>query len=215
MKDKKPAAKKARSRPSLALAGLAVAAILAGVYVTFAPESNGEAVGGSSRSAALAAAIDPLIGGDVAALVPAKEPKPVPMIGFVDAAGKTLTPADWRGRVVLLNLWATWCAPCRREMPALDRLQESLGSKDFEVVAVNLDRGGPQKGQNFYAEIGLRHLAYYHDPDAKIFRDINAIGMPTTLLIDRDGYEIARMAGPAEWDSEDAKRVLQMVTGSR
>jgi thiol-disulfide isomerase/thioredoxin len=110
--------------------------------------------------------------------------------------------------VVLLNLWATWCVPCRKEMPALDALQARLGGPDFEVVAVNIDTRDPEKPRSWLKETGVTGLAYYADASAKIFQDLKAagraFGMPTTILIDPQGCELATLAGPAEWASEDA-----------
>ena len=121
---------------------------------------------------------------------------------------------DWEGRVVLLNLWATWCAPCRKEMPALDRLQQALGSDRFEVVALSVDRGGIEKSKAFFDEIGVKALKLYVDPSTRATSKLKAVGLPATLLIDEQGREIGRLTGPAEWDSEDAKRLIQAVLGS-
>ena len=132
------------------------------------------------------------------------------------ARDKTL--ADWRGRSVLLNLWATWCVPCRREMPALDALQAKLGGSDFEVVAVNIDTRDPQKPRAFLKDVGITHLAYYADQSARVFEDLKtagkAFGMPTTVMVDRSGCEIGTMAGPAEWASEDGVKLVRAAIGS-
>jgi len=130
-------------------------------------------------------------------------PETVPEISFTDAAGQPKTLADYSGKVVLLNIWATWCAPCRKEMPTLDRLQAKLGGPDFEVVALSMDRKGPDIVKKFYAEIGVTHLALNIDTSAKAMFALNALGLPMTLLIDRDGKEIGRLIGPAEWDAPD------------
>ena len=130
-------------------------------------------------------------------------PAAVPEISFADVAGQPKTLADYSGRVVLLNIWATWCAPCRKEMPTLDRLQAKLGGPDFEVIALSMDRKGPDVVKKFYAEIGVTHLALNIDTSAKAMFALNAVGLPMTLLIDRDGKEIGRLIGPAEWDAPD------------
>ncbi len=138
--------------------------------------------------------------------------QPEPVTGdksFNGPDGKAMTIADFKGKVVLLNLWATWCAPCRKEMPSLDALQRELGSDQFEVVAVSVDRGGPEKAANFLAEVGAKALRFYHDPTAQLGFSLMAIGMPATLLIDRDGRELGRLVGPADWHSDDAKRLIQ------
>ncbi|MDX8501872.1 TlpA disulfide reductase family protein [Mesorhizobium sp. VK4C] len=130
-------------------------------------------------------------------------PAAVRQISFADAAGQPKTLADYSGKVVLLNIWATWCAPCRKEMPTLDRLQAELGGPDFEVVALSMDRKGLDVVKKFYAEIGITHLALNIDTSAKAMFTLGAVGLPMTLLIDRDGKEIGRLIGPAEWDAPD------------
>lgn len=130
-----------------------------------------------------------------------QSPKPMPEIQFQDSAGKNLTLANFRGKVVLLNIWATWCLPCRREMPTLDRLQAELGGPDFQVLALSIDRGGFEAITKFYGEVGVKHLAMYLDTSTEAASALGAVGLPTTLLIDRDGREIGRLVGPAEWDS--------------
>jgi thiol-disulfide isomerase/thioredoxin len=118
---------------------------------------------------------------------------------------------------VLVNLWATWCVPCRKEMPALDALEDKLGGPDFEVVAVNIDTRDPDKPRAWLRDIGIGHLAYYGDPNAKVFQDLKAvgkaIGMPTTLLVDPNGCEIASLAGPAEWASADGVKLVSAALG--
>jgi thiol-disulfide isomerase/thioredoxin len=111
--------------------------------------------------------------------------------------------ADFRGKVVLLNIWATWCAPCRREMPTLERLQAELGGPDFEVVALSIDRKGLSVVKEFYEELGLQQLGIYVDASGTASRELSALGIPTTLLIDHEGNEVGRLAGPAEWDSPE------------
>ena len=130
-------------------------------------------------------------------------PVAVPDIRFEGSDGKPRTLADFRGKVVLLNVWATWCAPCRTEMPTLDRLQAKLGGPDFEVVALSMDRAGPGVVKKFFAEIGVEHLALNIDASAKAMFTLDARGLPMTLLIDRKGEEIGRLIGPAEWDAPD------------
>lgn len=151
--------------------------------------------------------------GEVAALNVASKPLQLPQMSFRDASGQDRSMADFRGRTVLLNLWATWCVPCRKEMPALDALQAKLGGASFEVVAINIDTRDAEKPKNWLKEVGISKLGYYADPTAKVFQDLKevgkAFGMPTTLLVDPQGCEIATLAGPAEWASEDAMKVVQ------
>ncbi|MCB4823078.1 TlpA family protein disulfide reductase [Roseicella aerolata] len=142
-------------------------------------------------------------------LVMRERPVPVPEFGFTDAEGRPLGPADFRGRIVLLNIWATWCVPCREEMPALDRLQAELGSPDFEVVALSIDRGGADAVRAFYEQIGIANLAVFLDRPNASSRALGVVGIPTTLLIDRDGREIGRAIGPLEWDSPETVGVIR------
>ncbi len=142
-------------------------------------------------------------------------PAPVPELQFTDSEGKPGTLAEFRGKVVLLNLWATWCLPCRKEMPTLDRLQASLGSPDFEVVTLSIDRGGPEVVKKFYAEIGIQHLAIHIDTSSKAGFALATAGLPTTLLIDRQGQEIGRLVGPAEWDAPDMIAFLKSIIAQK
>jgi thiol-disulfide isomerase/thioredoxin len=155
----------------------------------------------------------PLARGEVAALAVASRPLRVPDLAFRDAAGAEHKLSQWRGRTVLLNLWATWCVPCRKEMPALDALQAKLGGPRFEVVAVNIDTRDPDKPHAWLKQVGVTKLAYYADPSAKAFQDLKAVGkafgMPTTMLIDAAGCELGTMAGPAEWAGEDAVKLIE------
>jgi thiol-disulfide isomerase/thioredoxin len=129
-------------------------------------------------------------------------------VRFVDGDGRRMSLADFRGKQVLLNIWATWCGPCREEMPTLDRLQTRLGGPDFEVVALSIDHEGVDVIRDFYAELGLRALRIYVDPSTMATINLNVRGVPTTLLLDRDGREIGRYAGPAEWDGEAAVNAI-------
>ena len=127
--------------------------------------------------------------------------------------GKPRTLADWRGRTVLLNLWATWCVPCRKEMPALDALQAKLGGDELRGGRGQYRHPRPrQAARPGCKEVGIKRLAYYADPSAKVFQDLKAIGkafgMPTTLLIDPHGCELGALAGPAEWASDDAIKLI-------
>ena len=132
-----------------------------------------------------------------------ESPRPLPKIQFENGQGEAMSLADFRGKVVLLNSWATWCAPCRREMPTLERLQAELGGPEFEVVALSLDRKGLPAVKEFYEELGLQELATYVDESGAAQRALSVLGLPTTLLLDRDGNEIGRLLGPTEWDSPE------------
>jgi thiol-disulfide isomerase/thioredoxin len=147
----------------------------------------------------------------MAAFVFRKEPEALPAIKFQDAEGRERTLTDWRGKVVLLNLWATWCLPCRKEMPSLDRLQKELGSDKFEVVALSVDRKGVEASKKFLNETKVERLGLYVDASARAISELRVVGLPATLLLDGQGREIGRLLGPAEWDSEDAKRLIRSV----
>ena len=138
-------------------------------------------------------------------------PKPIAAIQFEDAQGQSRSLADFRGKIVLLNIWATWCVPCRKEMPALDRLQSMLGGPNFDVVPVSIDRGGMDVVRKFYAEIGIKRLGMYLDTSAKATRELGVVGLPTTLLVDRGGREIGRLIGPTEWDSREVVEFLKCM----
>jgi len=214
----RPASRFANRRAALILAVVAGLAVgLAGVYGI--ATLTGNPGGGAAKdvdcrpAVELARKLAPLANGEVAAVNVASKPLKLPDLAFQDAAGKGLTLANWRGRTVLLNLWATWCVPCRKEMPALDALEQRLGGPGFEVVAVNIDTRDPQKPKAWLKEVGIGKLAYYADPAAKTFQDLKevgrAFGMPTTLLVDPNGCEIGTIAGPAEWASGDAVKLIQ------
>lgn len=168
-----------RLRAGLGFIGLAlVAASGAGVYM--ATSGRGSAPAGTQA----------------AGIGWASAPQPVSEVQFLGARPRSHTLADFRGKVVLLNIWATWCAPCREEMPALDRLQQTLGSPDFEVVALSIDSGGLDVVRRFYDEIGIRALAPYVDPSMRAGAALRIVGVPTTLLLDREGAERWRKTGP-------------------
>ena len=139
------------------------------------------------------------------------EPKPAPALSFFDSEGTVRTLEDYRGKVLVLNLWATWCAPCRREMPALDRLQAELGDEGLLVMPLSMDRGETNQIKAFYDDVGLPALGIYHDPRAAAGRAFGALGLPTTIVIDREGREVGRLLGPAEWDSEEAITLVRAV----
>jgi len=207
-----------RRRKLVTLALCAGVVVVAGVYGIGRLRSN-PADAACRGAVDTAARIAPLVHGEVAALAVAQTPFRVPDLAFKDAQDRGRTLADWHGRTVLLNLWATWCVPCRREMPALDALQADLGGPKFQVVAVNIDQRDPQKPLAFLKQVGATHLAFYSDDTAQVFEALKtagkAFGMPTTLLVDPKGCEIGDMAGPAEWSSGDGvKLVSAAIAGS-
>lgn len=137
--------------------------------------------------------------------------RPLPDISFTDDTGGLLTLQAYRGKVVLLNIWATWCAPCRAEMPTLDRLQASLGSDRFEVVALSIDRAGVGVVRKFYDEIGVTHLKLVIDQNGRAMQALGLLGLPTTILVGPDGLELARHVGPAKWDLPEMRAFFEDV----
>lgn len=218
MTDRERLGSKLPARTATLAAALAASVGFAAIYVTL----------GHSDNAARTAAPPPMVQAQAAASAPAagegangpgrselaafvfrKEPEVLPEIKFQDADGRERSLTDWRGKVVLLNLWATWCLPCRKEMPALDRLQASLGSDQFQVVAISVDRTGLAGAKKFLEETKTPNLAVYADPTARLASSLRAAGLPATLLIDKEGREIGRLLGPAEWDGEAARHLIQ------
>jgi thiol-disulfide isomerase/thioredoxin len=185
-----------RVAPGLALlAVLVCGAVLAGLAVSrLRPTSPPPATGAPSEALALTV-FDP--------------PRPVPAIRFTDADGRARTLADFRGRVVLLDIWATWCGPCRKEMPSLDRLARSLGRADFVVLPVSIDRDGREVVEPFYRALGIDRLAIYLDPLGRGTSALSIPGVPITLLIDRRGRMVARKMGGAEWDGAQTVALIR------
>lgn len=141
------------------------------------------------------------------------EPKPMPPLSFVDAEGRRIDLADFKDRVILLNLWATWCGPCVKEMPSLDRLQAQLGGDAFQVVALSLDRGGRAAVEPFYKKTGVEHLTVFLDPGSESMKALSLRGLPTTILVDPEGRELGRVEGAVEWDSPEVVAFLRQFLG--
>lgn len=182
---------------------------LAAVYFTATPPDNAVTrIGAETADTAVVPAAERGRSG-MKAFVRHSQPAELAEIAFTDGTGQAKTLADFKGKTVLLNLWATWCGPCREEMPGLDRLQAELGSDKFEVVALSLDRGGVEKSKKFLDQIQVKSLGTYVDASGKSSKTLRIIGMPTTLLIDAEGREVGRLVGPAHWDSEDAKKLIE------
>ncbi len=181
--------------------GLLAAAAVAGTAIGLAAIygiGQGDGNGGDELACAsalkTAQTIQPLAVGEVAALLGATKPLRVSQLAFKDDDGNDMTLADFKGKTVLLNLWATWCAPCRKEMPALDRLEEKLGGEEFQVVAVNVDTRNPQRPRDFLKEINVSHLSYFADNSMDIVTELRSFGRargsPSTMLSDGEGGEI-------------------------
>lgn len=161
------------------------------------------------------AALKPLARGEVAAMAIQDTPRRLPALSFKDEDGASVTLADFTGKALLVNLWATWCAPCRAEMPALSKLQAQAGSEDFQVLAINIDAGDASKPEAFLSEIGVRNLPLYRDETMGVFNKLKkeglAFGLPVTLLVGKDGCMLGLMNGPAEWAGADAKALIDAL----
>ena len=170
-------------------------------------------------SESLKASLNEAATGEVAAFQVRAEPTPIGNLRFSDGNGAESGMSAFSGKTVLLNLWATWCVPCRKEMPALETLQKELGGDAFSVVPVSVDLGDDTKPKNFYAEIGLEALPFFHDGRMGVFNDLKkrslAIGLPVSMLIDGKGCVLGVLNGPAEWASEDAKRLIGKALATR
>jgi thiol-disulfide isomerase/thioredoxin len=219
MSERPSKAKAATPRATyLWLAALSALAAFAAVYVMVGRPDNERRAAPGEESAVQAGkpgALPAGPGGNVLStgamttFVFKETPAPLADVGFLDGKGVPVSLKNWRGKVVLLNLWATWCAPCREEMPALDRLQEALGSDKFQVVALAVDKAGLEGARKFLRETKAEGLKLFADPTARVGTQLKVIGMPTTILIDGLGREIGRLVGPAAWDSAEAKRLIE------
>lgn len=215
---------KSGNRKIVLLAALAgVIAGIGAVYVIERPSGNATASNVSAKSDAANAqcalkadslkSLDAEATGSVAAMRAAEKPMSVAHIAFTGPDGKQMTLGDYNGKTLLVNLWATWCAPCREEMPELDNLQAAKGGSDFDVVAINIDTGSDEKPKKFLEEIGIKSLSLNRDASMSSFNELKrhglAFGLPVTLLVDKDGCQIASMNGPAPWDSPDAITLIE------
>ena len=194
-------------------AGLVVLAGITGIYL-FQGEARKTGTEDAPPAATATAPATGVIGkefatGALAAFLIKADRPAAPDAAFADGTGKPLSIGQWKGRVMLVNLWATWCAPCRKEMPHLAALQKELGSADFEVVAISVDRKGVEASSAFLKETGADNLALYVEPSTAIVNDFQALGLPATILIDRKGREIGRLLGPADWASPEAKALIK------
>lgn len=209
MSDQPPMKKPVRYGSYVWIAALSAVAAFAAVYVTSGAPDNQQPASSEAPGKQASGGINPLATGAMATFVFKPTPEPMPDIQFVNGSGTQVSLASLKGKVVLLNVWATWCGPCREEMPALDKLQAELGSDKFEVVALAIDKTGVEGARKFLSDIKVQKLAVYADPTAKEGTKLRVIGMPTTILIDKEGREVGRLIGPAHWDSADAKRLIE------
>ncbi len=196
------------------VAALVAASLWFVLYVMKGPGSKEAAVEPAQcqASTALAGKLAPLAKGDLAALAIRAQPRPMENLVF-EHDGAPTDVAAFKGRTILLNFWATWCGPCREEMPSLDRLQGIAGNQSFSVVTVNMDTARLDRPKTFLRQIGVKNLGFYADPQGKVIQTLQQagklVGLPTTLLIGPDGCEIGAMAGPAKWDSADAQALVR------
>ena len=219
--------RKSLSTGALVAIAIALGAVVgaAGIYWKASPSGNAPATESLLAAGGAACKADPetlatlklLARGEVAAMAVREEPTALPELGFVSAEGEALTLADFKGQALLVNLWATWCAPCRAEMPALAELQAELGGDDFKVLAINIDTGDVAKPKAFLDEIGVSNLGLYRDASMGVFNTLKkeglAFGLPVTLMIGKDGCMLGAMNGPAEWASTDAKALAGALKG--
>jgi thiol-disulfide isomerase/thioredoxin len=181
------------------------------------PAETANLAGGCKADPAIMKALKAASIGEVAGFSAHAEPLPFGNFAFQGPDGSKLQFSDFSGKVTLINLWATWCAPCRKEMPALDELQRLRGGRSFEVLAVNVDTRNPEKASEFLDEIGVKSLVRYADPKGGILQDMKkanrAPGLPSTVLLDKQGCELGFILGPAEWASKDALALIDAALG--
>jgi len=195
------------SKSALVYMGVALCAIAA---VAFVALRNPATTGGAVDMSAVAAMRE----GDMKKLNFHPELRKVSEKTFDAENGTKMTLADYEGQYVLLNFWATWCAPCRKEMPMLSDLQAKFGGDDFQVVTLATGRNALPAMKKFFDEIGVDNLPLHRDPQSAVARDMAVLGLPVTALIDKNGNEIARLTGDADWSSDNAKAILRNVIGA-
>jgi thiol-disulfide isomerase/thioredoxin len=181
-------------------------ALATGIYLAAA------ALASAPASAADWSAVEALRDGDMKKLVFHESPEPLPEIDIVDEADAPRALSDYRGQWVVLNFWATWCAPCRKEMPTLAALQERFADAPVAVVTVATGRNSVQGIRRFFEEVGVDNLPQYRDPNQKLAREMAVLGLPITVIVDPEGREIARLRGDAHWDSDSAVAILEALS---
>ncbi len=149
--------------------------------------------------------------GDMTKLTVHAEPIAAADVAFQSADGAEMTLAAFEGKIALVNFWATWCAPCREEMPSLSALQDELGGEDFEVVTIATGRNAPAAIERFLEEIGASNLPQHTDRKQQLSRAMGVLGLPITVILDREGNEIARLQGDADWSSDSAKAIMKAL----
>ena len=204
-------------RKATLAAGIGLVAALAAGLALYGSGTTGGNSAPCASAATTIARLAPLARGEVAALQVSETPRPAPAFAFRGPDGAETNLAGMTGRLLLVNLWATWCAPCKAEMPALDRLQAAFDDKDFHVVAINLDTRNLEKPPLWLKENAIHTLAYYADPAGRVLpvlqKETGSLGLPTTFLVDGKGCMLGVMKGPADWGSEDAKKLIGTALG--
>lgn len=192
--------------------------VVRGIYAIGQGDGNTSSNSACAVSLKTAELIQDQAKGEMAAFLPAKKPLDLNDLPFVDKTGTSQSIAAFSGKTILANFWATWCAPCRKEMPALNKLQSEMGNETFAVVPVSMDRGQFAKPQGFLSQVGADDLELYHEPTGSLLGTLKAkargTGLPTTILVGPDGCEIGTLYGPAEWASEEAKSLIQKALDS-
>jgi thiol-disulfide isomerase/thioredoxin len=172
-------------------------------------------LGANTAAAQDVAALEALREGSMKKLAFHPEPVAATQAPFLDENGGKITLTEFRGKWVLLNFWATWCAPCRKEMPGLEALQREMGGERFQVVTVATGRNPAPAIARFFDEIGVSELPRYRDPSQQLAREMAVFGLPTTVILDPEGREIARLLGDAEWDSDSARAIIAALVGAQ
>ena len=194
------------------LAFAAVIIIAAGAVASIALKNQPEMAAAPKSAPAPApkaqAAAEPV---DLSKLKYLETPVPAAATAFTDGAGASHTLADFKGKVLVVNFWATWCAPCVKEMPTLDALQASMGGDKFAVIAINQDREGQKVAERFIAKNEWKNIALYVEPSARFQKDARIMGLPTSILIDKQGNEVARLEGTMAWDAPEVKAEIQKL----
>lgn len=175
------------------------------------PEALGKTAGIPAGDTPNTAWLQEFAVGALEKLAPAAPATRLPIVTVENESGRQVAFTDMKGKVLLVNFWATWCAPCRHEMPSLDALEAALGGPDFAVVPISIDRGGKEVAARFFAETGIKTLPLYLDPTSRAARALKVYGLPVTLLVDASGHEIARFVGPADWASAEAQNLIRAL----